>query len=318
LKPLAQRTARRAALWRGAAAAVLTLWLSACGGAEEGAPATAPAAAPPNPPRTVTVVAAGDIADCGNDGTMFPMATLTAALVSPSDSAVLTLGDNTYPIGAPKEFSDCLELSWGPLKSRIRPSPGNHDYMTTDAAGYFAYFGAAAGPGRRGYYSYELGAWHVVALNSNVDASIGSPQYLWLQRDLADAVGARCTLAYWHHPVFSSGPHGNDPKMAEIYRLLHAAGAELVLVGHDHVYERFAPQDADGRADPERGIRSFTAGTGGARLYSWKTVRENSEFRDNSAHGLLRLDLEESGYRWAFVPVGGGPPRDEGRGDCHP
>jgi acid phosphatase type 7 len=229
---------------------------------------------------------------------------------------VLTLGDNTYPVGAPLEFSTCFESTWGRFKDRIRPSPGNHDYATTDADGYFDYFGAAAGPERRGYYSHDLGGWHFIALNSNVDAGPGSPQYSWLQADLAASANVLCTVAYWHHPVFSSGPHGDNRQMAEIYRLLHAAGVDVVLVGHDHVYERFAPQDADGLPDPERGVRSFTVGTGGARLYSWRTPRPNSDFRDNSSHGVLRLTLAAGSYSWAFVGVAGAP-LDTGMAQCH-
>jgi 3',5'-cyclic AMP phosphodiesterase CpdA len=287
---------------------LLTPWLTACGGSE-----TAPSAAA-TPAITVDIVAAGDIADCGPDGQMFPDAARTAGLIAPSDVIVLTLGDNTYPIGAPVEFTDCFQPTWGRFKGRLRPSPGNHDYMTTDAEGYFGYFGSAVGPDRRGYYSFEVGAWHVISLNSNVDAGVGSAQYTWLQADLA-ASQALCTLAYWHHPVFSSGPHGNNPRMADLYRLLHAAGAELVLVGHDHVYERFAPQSAEGQVDSVRGVRSFTVGTGGARLYSWSTIRTNSEFRDNSSHGVLRLTLAEGSYRWVFVPVSGDA-RDAGSAQC--
>ena len=264
----------------------------------------------------VSIVAAGDIADCGADGTQFPYATHTAALVEPTDAAILTLGDNTYPIGAPKEFEDCFQPLWGRFRERIRPSPGNHDYMTTNADGYYDYFGDAAGPGRRGYYSFDLGRWHVISLNSNVDAGVGSAQYAWLQADLA-ASGALCTLAYWHHPLFSSGPHGNDPRMAAVFGLLHGAGAEIVLVGHDHLYERFAPQDASGQPDFERGIRSFTVGTGGARLYSLRAPQPNSEVRDDSTHGVLRLVLGADDYEWNFMPAGGGPPRDHGRTSCH-
>ena len=282
------------------------LLAAACGGSAE------TSASPPSP---VTIVAAGDIADCGSDGTQFPEAIRTAALVQPADALVLTLGDNTYPIGAPAEFADCFSPTWGQFKERIRPSPGNHDYITMDAGGYFGYFGALAGPSGRGYYSFDAGAWHVVSLNSNVDAAPGSPQHAWLQNDLA-ASKARCTLAYWHHPVFSSGPHGSDPRMAEIYRLLHSAGADIVLVGHDHIYERFAPQDADGRSDPQNGVRSFTVGTGGARLYSIRTPQPNSEYRDSSSYGVLRLTLADGSYRWTFVPVNGAS-RDEGAAVCH-
>jgi hypothetical protein len=290
--------------------AFLSLWLAACGGSE--ALPTAEAISAPS----ISIVAAGDIADCGSGIFLFPEAARTASLIALSDAAVLTLGDNTYPIGAPEEFTRCFQATWGQYKDRVRPSPGNHDYITLDAAGYFGYFGPAAGPGQRGYYSFDIGAWHIVSLNSNAEASPGSAQYTWLQADLA-ASTSLCTLAYWHHPVFSSGPHGNNPRMREIYRLLHSKGVELVLVGHDHVYERFAPQDADGQADPVRGVRSFTVGTGGAPLYSWYTIRPNSEFRDNSSHGVLRLTLSESSYRWAFVPVTGDT-RDEGSAQCHP
>lgn len=294
------RVARRAA----------GLWLVMSGAAG--------AAPPPEAGEApVTIVAAGDIADCGSDGTQFPQAALTAALVEPTDRAVLTIGDNTYPVGAPKEFEDCFEPTWGRFRDRIRPSPGNHDYMTTGADGYFGYFGAAAGPERRGYYSFDLGGWHFVSLNSNVEAGVDSAQYEWLRADLAASADALCTLVYWHHPVFSSGPHGNNPHMAAIFELLHTAGADIVLVGHDHVYERFAPQDARGQPDPERGIRSFTVGTGGARLYSFRAPQPGSEVRDRSTYGVLRLTLGATGYLWAFIPVGGGPVRDEGAAECH-
>lgn len=266
--------------------------------------------------RGVTVVAAGDIADCGDDGTQFPNAARTAQLIQPDDAVVLTLGDHAYPLGAPESFTNCFGGTWGQVRERIRPSPGNHDYMTTDATGYFGYFGAAAGPARRGYYSFDLGGWHFISLNSNVEAGVGSPQYEWLKADLAAATDALCTIAYWHHPVFTSGPHGNDPRMAALWELLHAAGVEIVLAGHDHIYERFAPQDARGNADPERGVRAFTAGTGGAQLYSIRAVKPNSEFRDNRNFGVLRLTLFKDSYRWAFVPVVGAP-RDEGSDRCH-
>jgi hypothetical protein len=270
----------------------------------------------PNAERGINIVAAGDIADCGSDGTQFPEAAHTAALIQPDDAVVLTLGDHAYPIGAPESFTNCFAGTWGQARGRIRPAPGNHDYMTTDAAGYFGYFGAAAGPGRRGYYSFDLGGWHFISLNSNVDAGVGSPQYEWLQADLAASADTLCTIAYWHHPVFSSGPHGNDPRMVPLLQLLHGAGVEVVLAAHDHVYERFAPQDAIGNADPERGVRAFTAGTGGAVLYSIRSVRPNSEFRDNRNFGVLRLTLMKDSYRWVFVPAVGAL-RDEGSDRCH-
>jgi 3',5'-cyclic AMP phosphodiesterase CpdA len=265
--------------------------------------------------NAVQIVAAGDIADCGKDEPAASMAARTAQLIRPTDAAVLTVGDNTYPVGAPNEFTNCFDPTWGTFKERIYPAPGNHDYQTPDAAGYFDYFGSRAGPGRRGWYSVDIAGWHVVSLNSNVDARAGSAQLAWLVADLA-ASAALCTMAVWHHPVYTSGPHGNDPRMRDALAALYAAGAEIVLVGHDHVYERMVPHDADGAPDPLRGIRSFTVGTGGARLYRFRTPHPASAMRDNTTHGVLRLTLGERRYRWEFIPVGG-PPRDRGEADCH-
>lgn len=264
-----------------------------------------------------TIVAAGDIADCRHVAAEFSGAARTAALVSAKDAAVLTIGDNTYPVGAHAEFTDCFDATWGRFGSRLRPSPGNHDYQTPGAAGYYAYFGDRAGPGKRGYYSFDVGGWHIVSLNSAIDAKVGSAQYRWLLADLESSSGTLCALAYWHHPVFSSGPHGSDPRMRDAFAALHAAGADVLLVGHDHVYERLAPHDAAGQADPVRGIRSFTVGTGGARLYKFDEPHPRSEMRDASTHGILRLSLGDGIYRWEFVPVGGEPPRDGGEGVCH-
>jgi hypothetical protein len=261
----------------------------------------------------VTVVAAGDIADCGRVGPADSGAARTARLVEPTDALVLTLGDHTYPVGAPAEFSHCFDPTWGRFGERLRPAPGNHDYGTPGAAGYFGYFGERAGPPGRGYYAYRIGEWHAVALNSNVDAKAGSPQHQWLT-DALHASGARCTLAYWHHPVFSSGPHGNDPRMRDALATLHAAGADIVLVAHDHVYERLAPHDATGAADAS-GVRAFTVGTGGARLYAFKEAHALSEVRDGATLGVLRLTLGAGRYRWAFVGIEG-EVRDAGEGAC--
>jgi hypothetical protein len=237
--------------------------------------------------------------------------------VKPEDVFALTLGDTTYPVGAPTEFTDCFHPTWGAFKSRIRPAPGNHEYYTTGADGYFGYFGTLAGPDRRGYYSFDHGGWHFVSLNSNVDASPASPQYQWLASDLAASKGALCTIAYWHYPLFSSGPHGNVDQMASVYDALQKAGVDIVLVGHDHIYERFAPQTASGTADPARGIREFVVGVGGAELFKLQATRPNSEFRDDTTHGILRLTLGTQGYGWQFLPVGGGAVRDSGTGTCH-
>jgi 3',5'-cyclic AMP phosphodiesterase CpdA len=261
----------------------------------------------------VTVVAAGDIADCRRIEPAESGAARTARLIEPTDAWILTLGDHTYPVGAPAEFSHCFDPTWGRFGDRLRPAPGNHDYGTPGAAGYYCYFGERAGPPGRGYYAFRIGEWHVVALNSNVAATAGSPQHRWLIDELR-ASGVRCTLAYWHHPVFSSGPHGNDARMRDALAALHAAGAEIVLVAHDHVYERLAPHDATGAADAS-GVRAFTVGTGGARLYAFTEAHPLSEVRDSAAHGVLRLTLGAGRYRWAFVGIEGAV-RDAGEGAC--
>lgn len=300
-------------LWRVVRLVLAAFALAACA-----TPATVGTASDREPwPNAVTVVAAGDIADCRAVAPGSSGAAQTAALVDAADAVVLTVGDNTYPVGAYAEFADCFDPTWGRFGARLRPSPGNHDYQTPGAAGYYAYFGDRAGPGSRGYYSFDLAGWHIISLNSAVDAKAGSPQYRWLVDDLEASSAALCTLVVWHHPVFSSGPHGNDPRMRDALAVLHAAGSDVVLVGHDHVYERLEPHDAAGESDPRRGIRSFTVGTGGARLYQFKTPHPRSEVRDASTHGVLRLMLGSGRYRWEFVPVGGGPARDRGEGQCH-
>ncbi|MDH5247271.1 MAG: metallophosphoesterase, partial [Betaproteobacteria bacterium] len=207
---------------------LLALLLTACSAVEPPAPA-GDAAERGAAGGVVRVVAAGDIADCGTAPAASSMASQTAGLVSAADAAVLTLGDHVYPDGAPDEFARCFDPTWGRFRQRQRPSPGNHDYRTPGAAGYYAYFGDLAGPDRRGYYSFDLGHWHFISLNSAVDAGPGSAQLRWLVEDLKASAGARCTLAYWHHPVFSSGPHGNDARMKDVYAALYAAGADIVL-----------------------------------------------------------------------------------------
>ena len=217
----------------------------------------------------MVLLAAGDIASCASDGDE-----ATAALIRARPRAVVaTLGDNVYDAGRPNEFERCYAPTWGAAKNRTRPTPGNHDYDTPGAAGYFTYFGRRAGDPARGWYSYRLGGWHVVVLNSNCDqvggCHRGSEQERWLRRTLA-ANRVRCTLAYWHHPRFSSGAkHGGSPATADFWTALYEAGADIVLSGHDHVYERFTPQTPDATAAPGRGIREFVVGTGGRSLYSF-------------------------------------------------
>ena len=259
----------------------------------------------------MVLVAAGDIADC-----LSPGDEATAALLDGIGGTVAVLGDNAYENGSEQEYRDCYHPSWGRHKARTRPTPGNHEYQTPGAAGYFGYFGLAAGLPAEGWYSYDLGAWHVVSLNSELPVAAGSLQELWLRADLA-AHPARCTLAYWHRPRFSSSRHGNNAAMQPLWQALYDAGADVVLVGHDHVYERFAPQGPTGAADPARGIRQFTVGTGGRNdLYPFNTPVANSEVRYNLTFGVIKLTLEEDGYTWEFIPTSG-TFRDSGRGTCH-
>ncbi len=262
------------------------------------------------------LVGAGDIADCGS----LAGAEKTASLLEGIEGTVFTLGDNAYLWGTPEEFANCYAPTWGRFKERTRPVPGNHDYWTAGAAGYFEFFGASAGDPTKGYYSYDLGNWHVVVVNSNCGEAggcrRGSPQEKWLREDLA-ANPAPCTVAMWHHPRFSSAEHGDDPTMRDIWKALYDAGAEAVLSGHDHDYERFAPQDADGELDPERGIRQFVAGTGGRSLYRWRQVHPNSEVKNNDTFGVLKLTLHADAYDWEFVPVEGGSFADKGSATCH-
>ncbi|HSS52037.1 MAG TPA: metallophosphoesterase [Thermoanaerobaculia bacterium] len=288
-------------------------------------PALSPRARAADP----VIAAAGDIAcdpldtfyngGLGTDTACRMRATSDLALAGGYD-AVLLLGDNQYLDGALSKYVTVFGPTWGRLGSLLRPAPGNHEYETPGATGYFDYFGAAAGKRTEGWYSYELGTWHVVVLNSNCadvgGCGPGSPQLRWLAADLA-AHPRACTLAYWHHPRFSSGLHNNDPLSDAFWRTLYAAGADLVLVGHDHDYERFAPQDPDGQADPAHGIREFVAGTGGREVRPFTTLRANSEVRNAQDLGILKLRLRSDGYDWQFLPVPGGTFTDAGSAGCH-
>ena len=263
------------------------------------------------PGEAEILVGAGDIATCERESDA-----ATADLLDGIPGTVFTAGDNVYEDGTAVEFADCYEPTWGRHKARTRPSAGNHDYNTPDAAGYYAYFGASAGDPAEGYYSYDLGTWHVVVLNSNIPRDVGSPQIDWLTADL-DNSAAECTVAYWHHPRFSSGYHGNHDSMEPIWDVLYAAGVEIVVNGHDHHYERFAPQTPDGGLDATGGIREFVVGTGGTGLYPAVFPKPNSEVRNSSTHGVLRLKLMPGAYEWEFIPVAGQTFTDEGTGVCH-
>jgi hypothetical protein len=275
---------------------------------------------PAIPGDGIAVYAAGDIADCRRVPPDASGAAVTARMVETGlaaapDAVAITLGDHTYPIGLYEEFTFCYQPTWGRFRDRTHPAPGNHEYNSPGAAGYYRYFGAAAGPERRGYYSFMLGGWHVVSINSNLQPSAHQRQLDWLKNTLAQTP-AKCTLAYWHHPLFSSGGHGNQPRMRDVWKILEAAGADVVLAAHDHNYERFAPQTSDGRRDEQRGIRQFVVGTGGARLTPILFRKANSEAVENSTHGVLRLVLKESGYEWEFLAAAGGF-SDRGATLCH-
>ena len=260
--------------------------------------------------RTV-LTGAGDIADCTKAGD-----SLTANLLDTIPGIVFAAGDNAYPDGTSAQYTNCYGPTWGRHKARTKPVPGNHDYFTPGASGYFGYFGAAAGDPTKGYYSYELGDWHVVALNSNIAMNVGSPQEIWLKADLANST-KRCTVAYWHHPLFSSGNEGPHAEVKPLYQDLYDAGAELVIVGHDHDYERFAPQTPDGVADPQHGIREIVAGTGGGGLFVVYPPVPNSEVLNNNTLGVLQLTLHSAGYTWKFLPIAGQTFTDSGSTACH-
>lgn len=265
---------------------------------------------PVAPGDSAVVLAAGDIASCRTSGDE-----LTAALLDTLPGLVLALGDNAYASGSAAEYQTCYAPTWGRHLGRTRAIPGNHDYHTPGAAAYFAYYGERAGPAGRGWYSFDVGAWHVVALNSNAPMSRGSEQERWLRADLA-AHPRRCTLALMHHPRFSSGMHGDNSAVAPLWRALQEAGADVVLSGHDHLYERFLRMTADGRPDADRGIRSFVVGTGGARHVGFFRRAAGSQVRYDGHWGLLRLTLRADRYEWEFITGADGQRLDHGEDRC--
>jgi len=269
-------------------------------------------AAQPDP----VLVGAGDVAGCSSPGDE-----ATANLLDGIPGTVFTAGDNVYPNGTVSEFDRCYAPSWGRHRARTKPAPGNHDYNTAGAAGYYGFFGAAAGDPARGWYSYDLGDWHVVVINSNCAAmggcGAGSPQEQWLRDDLTAGAKA-CTLAYWHHPLFTSGAtHSNTTEMRPIFQALYDHNAEVVISGHNHNYERFAPQSPGGDLDRSRGIRQFVAGMGGISHYSFGAIEPNSEVRNADTYGVLKLTLHTDRYDWQFIPEAGKTFTDSGTTACH-
>jgi len=309
--------AGRVVTWTSSAPAVATVDATGLVGAASPGEATITATSEGKSGATaVTVgavlVGAGDIAACPGKSEA------TAALLDTIPGAVLTLGDNAYPDGTPAEYLTCYDPSWGRHKARTHPVPGNHDYVTAGAAGYYGYFGLLAGDPTKGYYSYDLGAWHIIALNGEISAGAGSAQEVWLKADLA-ASTQTCTLAYIHRPRFSAGFHGSNAFMQPLWQDLYDAGAELYVAGHNHAYERFAPQDANGVADPVRGIRELVVGTGGAGSEAWSTTPPiaNEEVWANPTWGVLKLTLYPTSYTWQYIPVAGDSFTDSGSGSCH-
>lgn len=282
-------------------------------------PATAPGPGSSGEPPTVVLTGAGDIGQSGLDG-----ARLTSDILVRETGWIYTAGDNAYDDGSAAAYRDCYAPTWGRVLDRtILPAPGNHDWSTDGAAGYRDYFGAAAAPvsapDGATWYSRDIGAWHVIVLDSDC-AKVGgcgpdSEQGLWLAADLA-ASDARCTLAIWHHPRFSSGQHGDAAAVAPFWEMLHAGGADLIVNGHDHDYERFAPQDPSGREERPGGIREIVVGTGGADLRGFRRAAPNSEFRLAGAWGVLRLTLRPANYEWEFLPATG-TVADSGSTPCH-
>ncbi|MES2355076.1 MAG: metallophosphoesterase [Pseudomonadota bacterium] len=269
-----------------------------------------------SPSSEVIIYAVGDIAECRDKPAAEAPANLTANFLRQTQGTILALGDIAYPKGREIDFSSCFQPIWGDLKPRMLPVPGNHEYLTDSAAPYYAYFGTVAGSPGKGYYSTRIGAWRIIALNSNIDTQTGSEQERWLRSELA-ADKTKCTLAFWHHPLFASSPRGNNPKMQNIWQTLYENGVDVVLNGHEHQYERFAPQTPAGEQDSTRGVRQFIVGTGGAMSNRFAEIKPNSEARATALLGVIELTLREDSYAWKFIPVAGQTFQDSGEGRCH-
>ncbi len=265
---------------------------------------------------TSTVLAAGDIGMCNLKAPFWTGDLMRDQLQKDPLAVVLALGDLAYPVGSSSDFQNCYDPAWGSFKDRTHPAPGNHEYGTANAAPYFQYFREKAA---RGYYSMAFNNWKVISLNSNLKGEAMQAQLNWLRSDL-ESSSSKCTLAFWHHPLVSSGYHGNNSVMQEAWNILQEKHADLVLVGHDHHYERFAPLNSSGAPDPE-GIRQFIVGTGGAVLYRTLFVKAGSEKRVNGQFGVLKLNLQDDQYTWQFLaahPRIKGKVLDSGSARCYP
>jgi hypothetical protein len=294
-----------------------TVALAACTSSSVPAPS---GTGPPSEPSTVppiSMYAAGDVASCESDGDE-ATAALLDELLAEDPGNVLALGDLAYEQGTAEEFRDCYAPSWGRFLQRTIPTPGNHEYVTDRAAPYFDYFGAAAGTDGRAWHAIAFRSWHVVVLDSNCDKVDCGEETRWLEESMASVSPGPgwCTLAIWHHPRWSSGSeHGSDRRTDALWRILHDGGADLVLTGHDHEYERFVPMNAAGDADPT-GMVEFVVGTGGRSLYDFARILPTSAVHDSSTYGVLKLTLHPSSYDWAFVPTTDGGFTDSGSADC--
>lgn len=265
--------------------------------------------------ETAVLVGAGNIALCGTDNDE-----ATAQLLDGISGTVFTAGDNAYPNGTASDYANCYDPTWGRHKSRTYAALGNHEYDSSSTAeAAFDYFGARAGPRGQGYHSFDVGNWHVIVLNANptfVATAAGSPQEQWLRNDLS-ANQRRCTLAIWHHPRFYQGTFGRNASVKPFWDALHAADADVVVNGHFHLYERYAPQTPDGEVDPQRGLRQFIVGTGGRGRDALVEPHPNVEVRDNTGFGVLQLILRADDYSWDFVPAQGSTFADSGSASCH-
>jgi hypothetical protein len=288
-----------------------TLWLvslvtslSCAGGGEQWLSGpTTPA------PATTVLLAAGDIGVCGS----LP-AVETGLMLDLLAGTVLAVGDMAYRRGTVEEYANCYDPVWGRHKGRTRPTPGNHEYESSGAQPYFDYFGALAGPPGQGYYSFRSGDWLVLSLNSNLPIGSTTAQGTWIRSELTTNT-SRCALAYFHHPLYSSGPNGDNARLAGLWQLLYEHGVDVIVSAHEHLYERYAPMSPDGQRNDTRGIRQFIVGTGGAGLYAVTRRHPQSEMQV-VAHGILKLTLAAQSYGWEFLQVGGMTP-DSGSGVCH-